>query len=155
MERKEEPEDLGRPNDFSRNLVLARKAYKDYKQWKSQALANFYGSCTLTVKVYIKGMDDPIEMCKKLEACTNTTNSSIARVSLFRKFSTLRPTPSQLLNANFAKLLDITTKLAGSEETVPDVVLKNHIYTTLPPRYVVMITILQSHTKDTVEKLWM
>ena len=56
-------------------------------------------------------------------------------MSLFRKFSTLRPTPGQPLNAYFAELLDITTELAVSEEAVSDVVLKNHIYTTLPPGY--------------------
>jgi len=35
MEKKEEPDDPGRPNNFSRNLVLLRKVYKDDKQWKS------------------------------------------------------------------------------------------------------------------------
>jgi len=49
MEREEEPEDLGRPNDFTRPLVLARKAYKDYKQRKLQAVAIIYGSCTNAV----------------------------------------------------------------------------------------------------------
>jgi len=42
MEREEEPEDPGRPNDFTRPLVLARKAYKDYKQRKLQAVAIIY-----------------------------------------------------------------------------------------------------------------
>jgi len=62
MEREEELEDLGRSNDFFKNLVLAQKTYKDYKQQKSQALANIYRSCTNAVKVYIKGMDNPVEM---------------------------------------------------------------------------------------------
>jgi len=34
-----------------------RGRYKYYKQWKLQALAIIYGSCTNAVKVYIKGMD--------------------------------------------------------------------------------------------------
>ena len=108
MEKEEELEDPGRTNDFSRNLVLARKAYKDYKQRKSQALAIIYGSCTNKVKVYIEGMDGPVKMWKELEARTNTANSSVGRMSLFRKFSTLRPTPGQQLNAYFAELLDIS-----------------------------------------------
>jgi len=53
MEREEEPQDLGRPNDVTMALVQARKAYKDYKQRKLQALAIIYGSCTNAVKVYI------------------------------------------------------------------------------------------------------
>ena len=60
MEREEEPEVPGRPNNFTRPLVLARKAYKDYKQRKLQAVAIIYGSCTNAVKVYIKGMEDPV-----------------------------------------------------------------------------------------------
>jgi len=153
MEREEEPEDPGRPNDFTRPLVLARKVYKDYKQRKLQAVAIIYGSCTNAVKVHIKGMEDPVQMWKELEACTNTANSSVGRMSLFRKLSTLRPTPRQPLNAYFAELLDITTELAGSEEAVSDMVLKNHIYTTLPPAYAVTIEILQSRAGVTVQEV--
>jgi len=74
-------------------------------------------------------------------------------MSLFRKFSTLCPTPGQLLSAYFTELLDITTELTGSEEAVSDVVLKNHIYTTLPPAYVVTIEILQSRARVTVQEV--
>ena len=153
MEKEEEPEDPERPNDFTRPLILARKAYKDYKQRKLQAVAIIYGSCTNAVKVYIKGMEDHVQMWKELEAHTNTANSSVGRMSLFRKFSTLRPTPGLPLNAYFAELLDITTELAGSEEAVSDMVLKNHIYTTLPPAYAVTIEIRQSHARVTVQEV--
>ena len=127
--------------------------YKDYKQWKLQALAIIYGSCTNSVKVYIKGMDDPVKMWKELEVRTNTANSSVGRMSLIRKCSTHRPTPRQPLNAYFAELLDITTELAGSEEAVSDLVLKNHIYTTLPQAYAVTIEILQSRARVTVQEV--
>jgi len=153
MEGEEELEDPGRPNDFTRPLVLAWKAYKDYKQWKLQAVAIIYGSCTNAVKVYIKGMEGPVQMWKELEAHTNTANSSVGRMSLFWKFSTLRPTPGQPLNTYFAKLLDITTELAGSEEAVSNMVLKNHIYMTLPPAYAVTIEILQSHARVTLQEV--
>jgi len=153
MEKDEEPEDPGRPNDFTRNTVLARKAYKDHKQWKLQALAIIYGSCTNEVKVYIKGVDDPVEAWKELEARTNTANSSIGRMSLFQKFSTLRPTPGQPLNTYFAELLEITTELADSEEAVSNMILKNHIYTTLPPAYAVTIEILQSRARVMVQEV--
>jgi len=82
MEREDEPEDPGRPNDFTRPQVLAWKAYKDYKQRKLQAMAIIYGSCTNAVKVYIKEMEDPIQMWKELEARTNTANYSVGRMSL-------------------------------------------------------------------------
>ena len=153
IEREEEPEDTARPNDFTKPLVLARKAYKDYKQRKLQAVAIIYGSCTNGVKVYIKGMEDHAQMWKELEARTNTANSSVGRMSLFPKFSTLRPTPGQPHNAYFAELLDITTELTVSEEAVCDMVLKNHMYTTLPPTYAVTIEILQSHARVTVQEV--
>jgi len=153
MEREEEPKDSQRPNNFTRNVVLARKAYKDYKQRKLQALVIIYSSCTNAIKVHIKGIDDPIEEWKELEVCTNTANSSIGRMALFRKFSMLCPTPGPPLNTYFAELLDITTELAGSKEAVPDMVLKNHIYMTLPSAYVVTIQILQSCIKVTVQEV--
>jgi len=74
-------------------------------------------------------------------------------MSLFRKLCSLRPTRGQPLNAYFVELLDITTELTGSEEAVPNVVLKNHIYTTLPPAYAVTIEILQSCVKVTVQEV--
>jgi len=153
MEKEEDPEDPERPNNFTRPLVLAQKVYKDYKQQKLQAVAIIYGSCTNAVKVYIKGIEDPVQMWKELEPCTNTANSSVGRMSLFRKFNTLRPTPRQPLNAYFAELLDIITELAGSEEAVSNMVLKNHIDTTLPPAYVVTIEILQSRARVTVQEI--
>jgi len=153
MEREEELEDPGRPNDFTRPLVLAWKAYKDYKQWKLQAVTIIYRSCTTAVKVYIKGMEDPVQMWKELESRTNTANSSVGRMSLFWKFSTLRPTPGQPLNTYFAELVDITTERAGSEEAVSDMVVKNHISTTLPPAYAVTIEILQSRARVTVQEV--
>jgi len=74
-------------------------------------------------------------------------------MSLFRKFSTLRPTPGQPLNTYFAELLDSSTELACSEEAVSNMVLKNHIYTTLPPAYAVTIEILQSCARVTVQEV--
>ena len=70
-------------------------------------------------------------------------------MSLFQKFSSLHPTSQQPLNTYFAKLLDITTELGGSEEVVLNMVLKNHIYTGLPCAYAVTIEILQSCAKVT------
>jgi len=52
-----------------------------------------------------------------------------------------------------AELLDINTELTGSEEAVPNMVLKNHIDMTLPPTYAVMIKILQSRWKVTVKEV--
>jgi len=74
-------------------------------------------------------------------------------MSLFRKFSTLRPTHGQPLNAYFAELLDITTELAGSKEAVSHLVLKNHTYTTLPTAYAVTIEILQSRKRVTIQEV--
>jgi len=68
-------------------------------------------------------------MWKDLEACTNTANCSVRRMSHFRKISTRRPSPEQPLNTYFAELLDIITELTGSEEAVSDMVRKkSHLH---------------------------
>jgi len=51
MEKEAGLEDLRRPNNFTSNTVLSQKEYKNYKQWKLQALAIIYGSCTNAVKM--------------------------------------------------------------------------------------------------------
>ena len=52
-------------------------------------------------------------------------------MTLFRKFSALRPTAGQTLDMYFSQLLEISTQLTGSEEAISDMMFKNHVYTTL------------------------
>jgi len=60
MEKEKDPEDPARPNDFTRNTVLARNAYKDHNQRKFQALAIIYGFCTNAVKCTSKAWTIPL-----------------------------------------------------------------------------------------------
>jgi len=83
--------------------------------------------------------------------CKGASRASQAPGASGRRFFFLMP--RQPLNTYFAELLDITTELAGSEEALSNMVLKNHIYTTLPPAYAVTIEILQSSARVTVQEV--
>jgi len=142
MEVEAEPDEPEDHENFAKEAVLQRKAYKDYLQRKSQATAIIYGSCSSTVKVYIKGMRDPVKMWKELEDRTNGAISSVGHMTLFLKFTALRPTAGQSLDTYFSQLLKISTQLTGSEEAISDMMFKNHVYTTLSTTYGVTIEIL-------------
>ena len=71
MEVEAEPHEPEDHENFAKEAVLQRKAYKDYLQRKSQATTIIYDSCSSAVKVYIKGMRDPVKMWKELEDTTN------------------------------------------------------------------------------------
>jgi hypothetical protein len=153
MEVEAEPDEPEDQDSFAKEAVLERKAYKNYLQRKSQATAIIYGSCSSSVKVYVKGMRDPVKMWKELEVRANGANSSVGRMTLFRKFIALRPIPGQTLDNYFSQLLEISTQLTGSEEAVSDMMFKNHIFTTLPPAYGVTIEILQSRAQVTLQEV--
>lgn len=87
-----------------------------------------YGSYSAMVMGQIQGMKDPAEKWQELEA---TTNASCATVGPFRKFSTIRSTLGQPLNANVSQLL-IKSQHTGYEGAISDIVLMNHIYSTFP-----------------------
>jgi len=153
MEVEAEPDEPEDHENFAKEAVLQRKAYKDYLQRKSQATAIIYGSCSSAVKVYIKGMRDPVKMWKELEDRTNGAISSVGRMTLFRKFTALRPTAGQSLDTYFSQLLEISTQLTGSEEAISDMMFKNHVYTTLSTTYGVTIEILQARAKVTLKEV--
>jgi hypothetical protein len=153
MEVEAEPDEPEDYESFAKEAVLERKEYKDYLQCKSQATAIIYGSCSSSVKVYIKRMRDPVKMWKELEVRVNGANFSVGRMTLFRKFSVLRPVAGQTLDIYFSQLLEISTHLTGSEEAVSDMMFKNHIYTTLSPAYSVTVEILQSRAQVTLQEV--
>jgi hypothetical protein len=63
----------------------------------------------------------------------DTASTTVGRLTLFRKFSQLRPVAGQPINSYFTQLLDIANLLTGTDEAIPDIVRKNHLLTTLPP----------------------
>jgi len=153
MEVEAEPDELEDNKNFAKEAVLQRKAYKDYLQRKSQVTAFIYGSCSSAVKVYIKGMRNPVKMWKELEDRTNGAISSVGRMTLFRKFTAFRPTTGQSLDTYFSQLLEISTQLTGSKEAISDMMFKNHVYTMLSTTYGVTIEILQARAKVTLKEV--
>jgi hypothetical protein len=114
MEEEEEPEN---PSGSSTDAVIGRKAYEDYLQRSAQAAAIIYGSCSAMVKLlHLNGIEGPAEMWKVLAARMDVANTSVGRMRLFRKFSTLRPIPGQPIIAYFSQLLEVTSRLVGSAE---------------------------------------
>jgi len=74
-------------------------------------------------------------------------------MTLFRKFTALCPTAGQSLDTYFSQLLEISTQLTGSEEAIADMMIKNHVYTTLSTTYGVTIEILQARSKVTLKEV--
>ena len=80
----------------------------------------------------------------------DTANTTVSRLTLFRQFSLLRPVPGQPISTYFSQL---TNQLAGTPEAVPDMVLKNHIFTTLPEMFKISIKVLQSRADVTIRQI--
>ena len=101
--------------------------------------------------LHLNGIEGPAEMWKVLAARIDAANTSVSRMRLFRKLSTLPPIPGQPIVAYFPQLLEITSQVVDSAESISAVVLKSHIFTTVPAMYTVPTENLQSRTGVTIQ----
>jgi len=94
-----------------------------------------------------------MRMWKILTEQMDMANTTVGRLTLFWQFSQMHPVPGQSINTYFSQLLNITNQLAGTPEAVPDMVLKNHIFTTLLEMLKINIKMLQSRADVTVQQV--
>jgi len=83
----------------------------------------------------------------------DTANTKVGHLILFREFSQLCLVPGDPISVYFSRLLDITNQLAGTPEAVPEMILRNHIFTTLPKMFKISIKMLQSRADITVHQI--
>jgi len=132
MNEEEEPEN---PEGMTKAAIHGRKAYEDFTTRRAQAGAIIYGSCSPGAKTHLKGVRDPARMWELLKENMDTANTKVGRLTLFREFSQLRPVPGDPISVYVSRLLDITNQLAGTPEAVSEMILRNHIFTTLPEMF--------------------
>jgi len=150
VEEEEEPEN---PEGMTKAAIHGRRAYEDFTTQKTQAGAIIYGSCSPDVKTHLNQVKDPMRMWEILTEQMDTANTTVGRLTLFWQFSQMRPVPGQPLNTYFSQFLNITNQLAGTPEAVPDMVLKNHIFTTHLEMLKINIKMLQSRADVTVQQV--
>jgi len=150
MGEEGEPEN---PEGITKAAIHGRRAYEDYATRRSQASAIIYGSCSSEVKTHLNQVRDPVRMWEILTEQMDTANTTVGRLTLFRQFSLLRLVPGQPISTYFSQLLNITNQLAGTPEAVPDMVLKNHSFTTLPEMFKISIKVLQSRADVTIRQI--
>jgi hypothetical protein len=141
------------PEGMTKAAIHGRRVYEDYKTRKAQAGAIIYESCSLEVKIHLNPVKDPVRMWKILTQQMDTANTRVGCLTLFRQFSQLRPVPGQPISTYFWQLLNITNQLAGTPEAVPDMVLINHILTTLPEMFKISIKVLQTRADLTIHQI--
>jgi hypothetical protein len=150
----EEEEEPNNPVGYSAAAVAERAAYRDYAQRQAQAAAIIYGSCGATARAHIDETSDPAEMWRTLGARMDGANNTVGRMTLCRKFSSLRPTAGQPITTYFGQLLEIRNQLVGTAEAITDSAFKTHIFTTLPSMFAVTIEILQSRADITIDEVF-
>jgi len=136
MEEEVEPEN---PEGMTIAAIQGRKAYENFTTRKAQAGAIIYGSCSPEAKTHLNQVTDPVRMWQILTEQMDTAMTTVGRLTLFRQFSQLRPIPGQPIGAYFSRLLNISNQLAGTPEAIPDIVLKNQIFTTLPDMFKISV----------------
>jgi len=147
---EEEPEN---PKGMSKADIHGRKTYEDFTTRSAQTGAIIYGSCSPEVKTHLNQVKDPVRMWEILTEPMDTANTTGSRLTLFRQFSQVRLVPGQPISIYFSQLLNITNQLAGTSEAVPDMVLRNHIFTRLPEMFKTSIKLLQSRADITIHQI--
>lgn len=149
-----EEEEPNNPVGYSAAAVAERAAYRDYVQREAQAEAIIYGSCGATARAHLDDASNAAEMWTTLAARMDGANNTVGRMTLCRKFNSLRPTAGLPITSYFGQLLEIRNELAGSTEAITDSTFKTHIFTTLPPMFAVTVEILQSRANITIEEIF-
>jgi len=150
MEEEEEPKN---PKGMSKADIHGRKTYEDFTTRRAQAGTIIYGSCNPEVKTHLNQVKDPVRMGEILTEQMDTANTTVGRLTLFRQFSQLHPVPRQPISIYFLQLLNITNQLASTSEALPDMVLRNHIFTTLPEMFKISIKVLQSRADIMIHQI--
>jgi hypothetical protein len=150
MGEEREPEN---PEGMTKAAIHGRRVYEDFTTRKAQAGAIIYGSCSPQAKTHLNQIEDPVRMWEILTEQMNTANTIVGRLTLFQKFSQLRPVSGQPISTYFSHLLTIINQLVGTLEAIPDMVLRNHIFTTLPEMFKINIKVLQSRPEMTIHQI--
>jgi len=129
---------------MSKADIHGHKTYEDFTTWRAQTGTIIYGSCSSKVKTHLNQVKDPVRMWEILTEQMDMANTTVGRLTLFRQFSQLHPVPRQPISIYFSQLLNITNQLTGTSEAVPDMDLRNHIFTTLLEMFKITIKVLQS-----------
>jgi uncharacterized membrane protein YgcG len=141
------------PVGFAAAAVAERAVYIDYMNRRAQAAAIISGSCSNMVQVYLEEISNPAEMWTILAARMDTAGTVVGRMTLLRKFHSLRPTAGEPINSYFAQLLEIKNELVGSAEAISDASFMTHIFNTLPPMFAVTVEILQCRAGITIQEV--
>jgi hypothetical protein len=141
------------PVGFTSAAVAERSIYNDYVQRREQASAIICGSCCNEVQIHVEEIDDPAEMWTVLAARMDAAGTVVGRMTILRKFHALRPIAGQPINTYFSRLLEVKNQLAGSAQAISDAEFQNHLYTTLPSMFDVIVVILQSRADPTIQEV--
>jgi hypothetical protein len=101
----------------------------------------------------VEEIDDPTEMWMVLAARMYAAGTVVGRMTILRKFHALRPIAGQPINTYFSRLLEVKNQLAGSAQAISDAEFQNHLYTSLPSMFDVIVEILQARTDPTIQKV--
>jgi len=74
-------------------------------------------------------------------------------MNLFRKFHALRPVAGEPIGTYFSRLMEVKNQLAGTAEAISDAAFKNHIFTSLPTMFEVIVIILQTRADATLQEV--
>jgi len=85
-------------------------------------------------------------IARKMDA----TSTVVRRMTLFRKFHALRPVAEEPIGTYFTHLMEVKNQIAGTSQAISDAAFKNHIFTSLPTMFDVIVIILQARVDATL-----
>jgi len=141
------------PVGFAAAAVAERTVYDGYITRRDEASAIISGSCCNEVQIQIEEIDDPAEMWTAIARKMDATSTVVGRMTLFRKFHALRPVAGEPIATYFSHLKEIKNQLAGTAEAISDAAFKNHIFTSLPTMFDVIVIILQARADATLQEV--
>ena len=80
-------------------------------------------------------MDEPVTMWDALQTAFDTTQTAVGRQTIWDQFASSVPVPGEPIGNWFSKLLDMMTRLEGTDEALPEMSVRTQIFRNLPPSF--------------------
>ena len=92
-------------------------------------------------------------MWTTLDQQLNTANSAVRRQAIFRQFMELKPDSNKDIGDWFTGLLELKNQVDGTPEAITLVMVKTHVFTSLPDAFEVTSKIQQNNPNATIEEV--
>jgi uncharacterized membrane protein YgcG len=141
------------PEPPASNTAAGRTITTEYAKRRALATTAIRFSCTQAIAICIRNETDPAVMWNILQKKFDATSSFVGRNAIATKFQRARPEKDEAMSIYISRLQAYRAELQGTSQEISEENLLGHIYSTCPPKFKTIVTVLKRTPDMTIEAL--